>query len=73
MSPAIPLPPEAPPPATPMKMAEVGRRAVFAAIAGYLVLHQTLTRRAIIGCLLILSGVLMVQLVPMLGRKTLAS
>jgi len=56
-----------------MKMAEVGRRAVFAAIAGYLVLHQTLTRRAIIGCLLILSGVLMVQLVPMLGRKTLAS
>lgn len=36
--------------------------AVFAALAGYLVLHQILTGRAIIGCLLILAGVLMVQL-----------
>ncbi len=35
---------------------------VFAAIAGYLVLHQTLTIRALIGCLLILSGVLLVQM-----------
>jgi drug/metabolite transporter (DMT)-like permease len=42
---------------------------VFAAIAGYLVLHQTLTGRAIIGCLLILTGVLMVQLVPMMRRS----
>ena len=32
--------------------------AVFAAIAGYLVLHQTLTGRALIGCILILVGVL---------------
>ena len=42
---------------------------VFAAITGYLVLHQTLTIRAIIGCVLILSGVLMVQLVPILRRR----
>jgi drug/metabolite transporter (DMT)-like permease len=42
--------------------------AVFAALAGYLVLNQTLTGRAIIGCSLILSGVLMVQLVPMMGK-----
>ncbi len=43
--------------------------AVFAAIAGYLVLHQTLTGWALIGCILILVGVLVVQLVPMLKRK----
>ena len=43
--------------------------AVFAAIAGYLVLHQTLTGRALIGCILILVGVLVVQLAPMLKRK----
>jgi drug/metabolite transporter (DMT)-like permease len=43
--------------------------AVFAALAGYLVLHQTLTGRALIGCALILAGVLMVQLVPMMIRK----
>jgi drug/metabolite transporter (DMT)-like permease len=43
--------------------------AVFAAIAGYLVLHQTLTGRALIGCILILVGVLVVQLVPMLKKK----
>lgn len=42
---------------------------VFAAIAGYLVLQQTLTVRAIIGCLLILTGVLLVQLVPMMSRR----
>jgi len=42
--------------------------AVFAALAGYLVLHQTLTGRAIIGCFLILLGVLMVQLVPTMGK-----
>lgn len=39
--------------------------AVFAALAGYLVLSQTLTARALFGCFLILLGVLMVQLVPM--------
>jgi drug/metabolite transporter (DMT)-like permease len=43
--------------------------AVFAAIAGYLVLNQTLTARAILGCFLILSGVLMVQLAPMMSKK----
>jgi len=38
--------------------------AVFAALAGYLILHQTLTGRAIAGCGLILCGVLIVQLAP---------
>jgi len=41
---------------------------VFAALAGYLVLNQTLTGRAIIGCFLILVGVLMAQLVPMMRK-----
>lgn len=43
--------------------------AVFAALAGYLVLNQILTGRAIIGCFLILAGVLMVQLVPLMHRS----
>lgn len=43
--------------------------AVFAAIAGYLVLYQTLTDRALIGCFLILAGVLVVQLVPLMRGK----
>ena len=43
--------------------------AVFAALAGYLVLDQILTCRAIAGCGLILCGVLMVQLVPMMRKK----
>ena len=42
--------------------------AVFAALAGYLVLNQILTGRAIIGCFLILAGVLMVQLLPLMRR-----
>ncbi|MCX6879410.1 MAG: DMT family transporter [Verrucomicrobia bacterium] len=42
--------------------------AVFAALAGYLVLHQTLPGRVLIGCLLIVAGVLMVQLVLMMRR-----
>jgi drug/metabolite transporter (DMT)-like permease len=42
--------------------------AVFAALAGYLVLNQILTGRAVVGCGLILCGVLMVQLVPMMRR-----
>lgn len=41
---------------------------VFAAIAGYLLLHQTLTSRALTGCALILAGVLIVQLLPMRKR-----
>jgi drug/metabolite transporter (DMT)-like permease len=39
--------------------------AVFAALAGYLVLNQTPTSRAMVGCGLILCGVLIVQLAPM--------
>jgi drug/metabolite transporter (DMT)-like permease len=42
--------------------------AVFAAAAGYLVLSQTLTIRAVAGCCLILLGVLVVQLAPMVGN-----
>ena len=42
---------------------------IFAAIAGYLVLSQTLTSRAILGCCLIFAGVLMAQLVPMMRKK----
>ena len=41
----------------------------FAAIAGYLVLNQSLTGRALIGCSLILLGVLMVQLLPTMRKK----
>ena len=43
---------------------------VFAAITGYLVLHQTLTAQAITGCVLMLSGVLFVQLTAMMNTKT---
>jgi drug/metabolite transporter (DMT)-like permease len=42
---------------------------IFAAIAGYLVLNQTLIGRAIIGCCLIFAGVLIAQLVPMMRRR----
>jgi drug/metabolite transporter (DMT)-like permease len=44
--------------------------AVFAALAGYLVLNQILTGRALIGCFLILLGVLMVQLAPNLQKQS---
>lgn len=44
---------------------------IFAAIAGYLVLSQTLTSRAILGCCLIFAGVLMAQLVPMMRSRSL--
>jgi len=43
--------------------------AVFAALAGYLVLGQTLSARAWGGCFLILCGVLVVQLVPLMRRR----
>jgi drug/metabolite transporter (DMT)-like permease len=43
--------------------------AVFAAIAGYLVLDQALTWRAVAGCGLILCGVLVVQLAPLRKGK----
>lgn len=42
---------------------------VFAAIAGYLVLNQMLTGRSLIGCGLILTGVLIVQLLPMMRKN----
>ena len=41
----------------------------FAAIAGCLVLNQSLTGRALIGCSLILLSVLMVQLLPTMRKK----
>ncbi len=43
--------------------------AVFAALAGYLILDQRLTTRGIIGCALILAGVLFVQCVPLLRKR----
>jgi drug/metabolite transporter (DMT)-like permease len=43
--------------------------AVFAAIAGYLVLNQELTVRAILGCVLIFVGVVMAQVLPLLKRR----
>lgn len=42
---------------------------VFAALAGYLILGQTLSARAVVGCALILCGVLIVQLVPMMKKN----
>jgi len=42
--------------------------AVFAALAGYLVLNQTLTVRGLFGCALILCGLLIVQLVPIMRK-----
>ncbi len=44
--------------------------AVFAALTGYFVLNQILTSRAITGCGLILCGMLVVQLVPLIKKKT---
>jgi drug/metabolite transporter (DMT)-like permease len=42
--------------------------AVFAAIAGYLVLNQELSVRAILGCVLIFVGVVLAQVLPLLRR-----
>jgi len=50
----------------------MGMEAVFAALAGYLVLDQTLTARAVVGCALIFCGMLIVQLVPIVRRKRAA-
>jgi drug/metabolite transporter (DMT)-like permease len=47
----------------------MGMEAVFAAIAGYLVLNQTLTPRALAGCVLIFCGILTVNLVPIIMRS----
>ena len=43
--------------------------AIFAASTGYLVLNQVLTGRAVVGCGLILCGVLVVQLAPLKGCR----
>ncbi len=43
--------------------------AVFAALAGYLVLQQTLSPRAMVGCGLMLAGMLIVQWMPLVKRK----
>jgi drug/metabolite transporter (DMT)-like permease len=42
---------------------------VFAALAGYLILHQSLTPRALLACALILAGVLIAQLPPKRNHK----
>lgn len=44
---------------------------VFAAIAGALVLHERLTPMAALGCLLIFTGAVMVELAPALRRSVL--
>ena len=43
--------------------------AVFAALAGWLVLHETLGGRDIAGCGLMLAGMLAVQLIPLIRKK----
>ena len=43
--------------------------AVFAALAGYLVLNQLLSVRGLFGCALILCGMLIVQLVPIMRKR----
>lgn len=45
--------------------------AVVAVLAGWLILGETLSNRAIIGCALMLIGMLLAQLAPMLGRRHL--
>ncbi len=42
---------------------------VFAALAGWLLLDETMGRRAIMGCALMLGGMLCAQLMPLLGHK----
>lgn len=44
--------------------------AVFGALAGYIVLNQILTMRALTGCALILVGVLVVELAPIIAART---
>jgi drug/metabolite transporter (DMT)-like permease len=46
--------------------------AVFAALTGYLVLGQAMTVRSVVGCGLILCGVLIVQLMPLWRAKARA-
>jgi drug/metabolite transporter (DMT)-like permease len=42
---------------------------VFAALAGWLILHETLGIRGLIGCALMLSSLMIVQLPPLLSRR----
>jgi drug/metabolite transporter (DMT)-like permease len=44
--------------------------AVFAALAGWLLLNETLGYRGIMGCVLMLAGMLSVQLGPLAVKKT---
>jgi drug/metabolite transporter (DMT)-like permease len=47
---------------------------VFAALAGWLVLGETLAARAMLGCALMMAGLIVCQLMPMwTGRRTAAS
>src|SRR5690606_15407475 len=43
--------------------------AVFAALAGWLVLNETLSVRGFIGCILMLTGMLIAQLVPLYRQR----
>ncbi len=43
--------------------------AVFAALAGYIILHQSLTPRKLLGCSLMLIAMLIIQLIPLLSKK----
>ncbi|MCP4452807.1 MAG: EamA family transporter [Planctomycetes bacterium] len=42
---------------------------VFATLAGWIILHETLGIRALIGCALMLSSLMIVQLSPILSRR----
>jgi drug/metabolite transporter (DMT)-like permease len=42
---------------------------VFAALAGWIILHETLGLRALTGCVLMLAGLMVVQLPPLLGAR----
>lgn len=42
---------------------------LFAALAGWLLLHETMSGRAMLGCALMLAAMLLTQLVPLLGAK----
>jgi drug/metabolite transporter (DMT)-like permease len=46
---------------------------VFAALAAWLVLDETLSNRAVVGCALMLAGMLVAQLVPLYFQKRLPS
>ena len=43
--------------------------AVFAALAGWILINQTLDTNKVLGCVAIFAGVLIVQLVPIMRKK----